>query len=79
VIFDIYNGRHTQLAWDANGNLSTLWMCGEKVTRFHDWDDENRLWMAIDYEKAGFYGYDANGERVYKLTATNSLRILGGE
>ncbi len=25
------------------------------------------------------YGYDANGERVYKLTATNSLRIPGGE
>ncbi len=29
--------------------------------------------------RAGYYGYDANGERVYTLTATNSLRTIGGE
>ncbi len=73
VIFDQRNNTHTQLFWDANGNLSQILNCKEEYARFHDWDDENRLRMVLDNTKAGFYGYDANGERVYKLTGTSSL------
>ena len=37
------------------------------------------LELVVDNNQIGYYGYDANGERVYKLTAANLLRILGGE
>jgi RHS repeat-associated protein len=79
VIFDSNNNRHTQLAWDANGNLSTLWMCEDKFARFHDWDDENRLRLVVGNEQAGFYGYDANGDRVYKLTGRSEITNIGPE
>jgi RHS repeat-associated protein len=73
VIFDYTSGRHTQLAWDANGNLALLWMCGDKFARFHDWDDENRLRMVLDNMRTGYYGYDANGDRVYKLIGGSEI------
>ena len=63
----------TTMFYDANGNLALLWECEKDFTRFHDWDDENRLRMVVDNNKAGYYGYDANGERVYKLTGTSSI------
>ena len=37
-----------------------------------EWDEENRLRFVLGDKYAGYYGYDANGERVYKLTATAS-------
>ena len=73
MIFDYKNDRHTQLAWDANGNLALLWECKGEFTRFHDWDDENRLRMVLGNKFAGYYGYDGNGERVYKLTGISNL------
>lgn len=32
------------------------------------WDEENRLRMMLSPIRAGYYGYDAAGERIYKLT-----------
>ena len=79
VIFDYTSGRRTQLAWDANGNLALLWECEKDFTRFHDWDDENRLRMVVGNNRAGYYGYDANGERVYKLTGTSTITHTSDE
>lgn len=79
VIFDYMNNRHTQLAWDANGNLALLWMCDDRFARFHDWNDENRLRMVVDDRQAGYYGYDANGERVYKLVGGSEIVHTGPE
>ena len=79
VIFDYKNNRHTQLAWDANGNLALLWMCDDRFARFHDWNDENRLRMVVDDRQAGYYGYDANGERVYKLVGGSEIVHTGPE
>lgn len=76
VIFDQRNNTHAQLFWDANGNLSQILNCKTDYARFHDWDDENRLRLVLDNTKAGFYGYDANGERVYKLTGTSDITHL---
>ena len=73
MIFDYKNDRHTQLAWDANGNLALLWECKGEFTRFHDWDDENRLRMVVSNKEVGYYGYDANGERVYKLIGGSEI------
>ena len=64
-----------------NGNISVAQMidCMQNSGRLHEWEEENRLRFVLGEKFAGYYGYDANGERVYKLTATNLLRTLGGE
>ena len=53
---------------------------GYRVFRLHDWDDENRLRLLLDSKTAAYYGYDGNGERVYKLTGRNNvLSHVGNE
>jgi hypothetical protein len=79
VIFDQESEIRTQLFWDGNGNLSQLMNCKMDFVRFHDWDDENRLRMVVDNTNAGFYGYDANGDRVYKLTGRSSITHINDE
>ena len=73
------NAGTMDLYWDANGNLAQVIGCKQNSGRLHEWDvKRNSLRFVLGEKYAGYYGYDANGERVYKLTATNSLRILGG-
>ena len=73
VIFDYKTETRTQLFWDANGNLSQTLVCDGGLVRFHDWDDENRMRAVVDIKYAGYYGYDAYGNRVYKLTGTSDI------
>ena len=42
------------------------------------WDEENRLRLAVNPKFVGYYGYDANGERVYKLTGSTQYDDLNG-
>ena len=74
VIFDQESEIRTQLF-----NLSQLMNCKMDFVRFHDWDDENRLRMVVDNTNAGFYGYDAKGDRVYKLTGRSSITHINDE
>lgn len=54
--------------------------CKNNALRFHQWDDVNRLRLVLGPTQGGFYGYDANGERVYKLTGVCSVaNIIGHE
>ena len=81
VVYDSIGSRKQQFFWDANGNMDQIYDCKYETTRFHQWDDVNRLRMVLGPSKGGFYGYDANGERVYKLfgdynvVSTGSLKI----
>ena len=59
--------------WDANGNLSQIIGCKTNKARLHDWDEENRLRFVLGEKYSGYYGYDAKGERVYKLTGTSGI------
>jgi len=59
--------------WDANGNLAQMIGCKQNSGRLHEWDEENRLRFVLGDSFAGYYGYDGNGERVYKLTGTSSI------
>ena len=59
--------------WDANGNLAQVVDCNHNAARLHEWDEENRLRFVLGEKYAGYYGYDANGERVYKLTGSSSM------
>ena len=72
VVYDNIPYEAYELYWDANGNLSQIYNCYEALERLHLWDDENRLNAVIGPKQAGFYGYDGNGNRVWKLIGTIS-------
>ena len=67
TMFDGFSKTQLSFFWDANGNLAQTFDCNDGAVRFHQWDDVNRLRMVLGLETAGFYGYDAHGDRVYKL------------
>jgi RHS repeat-associated protein len=67
------NAGTMDLYWDANGNLAQVIGCKQNSGRLHEWDEENRLRFVLGEKYAGYYGYDANGERVYKLTGMSVM------
>ena len=73
TMFDWGSGREMEFCWDANGNLAQVIGCVQNLGRLHEWDEENRLRFVLGEKFAGYYGYDANGERVYKLTGISNL------
>ena len=78
--FDLINSEGLDMYWDKNGNLAQLIDCKLSAMRLHEWDEENRLRFVLGDKDAGYYGYDANGERVYKLTGISSIdQINSGE
>ena len=71
---------HISLVWRSeylfrnfNGNLAQIISCKNNTVRLHEWDEENRLRFVLGDKEAGYYGYDGNGERVYKLTGISSI------
>ena len=77
VIYDQARGSQS-LFWDANGNLSQMVDCKTGSASINFWDEENRLRLAVNPKFAGYYAYDANGERVYKLTGSTQYDDLNG-
>ena len=77
TVYDSGNGTMNHF-WDANGNLAQVVDCNHNAARLHEWDEENRLRFVLGEKYAGYYGYDANGERVYKLVGTTSLNQVNG-
>jgi len=72
-MYDPNNGT-MDLYWDANGNLAQVIGCKQNSGRLHEWDvKRNSLRFVLGEKYAGYYGYDANGERVYKLTGISNL------
>ena len=72
VIYDGNPELSYDLYWDANGNLAQVVQCKQEQARFHLWDDNNRLSAVIGPKQAGFYGYNGNGDRVWKPTANRT-------
>ena len=72
-MYDRSSQTQLEFFWDANGNLAQMIGCKQNSGRLHEWDEENRLRFVLGDKHAGYYGYDANGERVYKLTGTSSI------
>ena len=60
----------TLLGWDANGQMTSMLQPYQNRFRRHWWDETGRLAAAIGNDYCGYYGYNANGERVYKLTGS---------
>lgn len=60
----------TLLGWDTNGQMTSMLQPYQNRFRRHWWDETGQLAAAIGNEYCGYYGYNANGERAYKLTGT---------
>ena len=60
----------TLLGWNTNGQMTSMVQLNQDRFRKHLWDEAGQLAVAIGNEYCGYYGYNANGERVYKLMGT---------
>ena len=77
-VVDDFSGWQQIFTWDAAGNMTNHENFAEGCARHLCWDEENRLVSFADCENAGFYQYDANGERTYKLTGGIAMQNIQG-
>ena len=71
--------------WDVKRNSrtekspvdSSRSKCGARVCQSKHRTQLDRLRFVLDGKHAGYYGYDANGERVYKITGLSSIQDEG--
>ena len=68
----------TTFQWDANGNMLTRQDNRHNPNIWHCWDEDNRLTGVRNAQMAGYYQYDAQGERIYKLTAEVQTMQVNG-
>ena len=62
------------LNWTADGQLKTIAAPCRGYIRNHKWNDAGQLVAVVDNNHCGFYAYDGNGERVYKLTGSSIVQ-----
>ena len=67
-IYDMENDETTFLQWDADGQLLNVLQLYSGNLRHHWWNEAGQMIASVDNEHCGYYGYDGNGQRVYKLT-----------
>ncbi|MBR6130499.1 MAG: RHS repeat-associated core domain-containing protein [Bacteroidales bacterium] len=77
-VMDDLSGWDQHFSWDAAGNMTIHDHFAEGCSRQMCWDEENRLAGFSDCHNAGFYQYDANGERTYKLTGGYAAQNIQG-
>ncbi len=71
-------GGRQDFDWDAAGNM-VYHQNANGCIRNLCWDEENRFLGFSDCHNAGFYQYDANGERTYKLTGERVMQNVQGQ
>ena len=72
-IYDMDNDASTFFMWDAAGRMQDIYRPCSGNLRHHWWNESGQLAAMVDNGHCAFYGYDGNGERVYKLTGTTAL------
>lgn len=78
-VTDDFTGWEQNFSWDAAGNMTVHDHYAEGCSRQMCWDEENRLISFSDHcRNAGFYQYDANGVRTYKLTGGYAAQNIQG-
>ena len=71
-IYDLYNDNTSFLQWDANGQLQAVVRPCTGDMRHHWWNEAGQMVASIDNASCGYYGYDGNGNRAYKLTGQSA-------
>lgn len=73
------NGSQQHFEWDAKGNMTRHL----NNQHFHErrlcWDEQNRLLGVSDKKYLSYYQYDANGDRIYKLTGEFARQNRNGD
>ena len=54
--------------WNANGELTSIVQPFQDNFRRHLWNEAGQLSLFVSNEYCGYYAYDAQGNRAYKLT-----------
>lgn len=78
VLYDTVSQSALELFWDADGNLAEMLDCDRNKVRLHRWNDFDRLTLSLGHDFCGYYGYDAEGIRTYKLTGTCTMSQQNG-
>ncbi len=78
VLYDTVSQSALELFWDADGNLAEMLDCDRDWIRMHRWNDFDRLTLSLGHDFCGYYGYDAEGIRTYKLTGTCKMDDVNG-
>ena len=77
TIFDNVSHETMQLYWDRDGNLCQTQM-HHVPPRFHIWNDDDKMLLAVGPTMSGLYGYSAAGDRPYKITGPCNVSSLNG-
>lgn len=72
-IYDMEFDETTFFKWDANGQLTDVIRPCSGDHRHHWWNESGQMVAFVDNEHCGYYGYNAEGERTYKLTGESLL------
>ena len=71
-IYDLYNDNTSFFQWDADGQLLAVVRPCTGDMRHHWWNEAEQMVASIDNASCGYYGYDGNGNRAYKLTGQSA-------
>ncbi len=75
-LYDYNTGEEYSFRWDANGNMTGYNRNGLQTV--HYWDEDHRMLASGNSLHNGFYFYNGEGERTYKLSGmTRSMNING--
>ena len=74
VIFDYKNNRHTQLAWDANGNMVCDAARGISAIRYNRLNLPDTIQFVNGGQVINFY--DATGQKYKSITYTNIASVI---
>ena len=72
-IYDAVNDETISLQWDVDGQLLNIMRLCAGDRRHHWWNERGLLTAFADNEYCGYYGYDGEGNRVYKLTGQTAI------
>ena len=73
------NGSQQHFEWDAKGNMTRHLNNHHFHERRLCWDEQNRLLGVSDKKYLSYYQYDANGDRIYKLTGEFARQNRNGD
>ena len=66
----------TRLNWDGEGRLRSMYGSCFEGLRQNKWNEAGQLVASYTDDEGAYFGYDGNGERVYKLRCNVSVEQL---